>query len=219
MNPILKPRIIGLTASPSRNHNNQKIQNDINVISSLIEGRVCMPVKYEQDLANMTNLSSFNFIPTSPQSNEPQFVRSINNLFQMFLVELVPVPSRYNLEFKPHIIDEFRALFTRITQEPDIQAKNRRRFILADFFHSIINSLEIMTVIGVEAAAKQISDSIHKLVGFEPSKNRFWEMNDYKKFESFDRNIDTLKGESEKYKKLIEILTSSINTSKITGNL
>lgn len=210
MDQKFKPRIIGLTASPSRNHNHQKIQSDINIISSLIEGRIFMPLRYEQDLATMTNMSNLIFISTNPQPGETEFVKALNILFQTFLVELAPKTLRYHLELKQHIVDEYRALFSRITQEPGVH-KNQRRFNLADLFQRIINSLEIMTVIGIEAAAKQISEYIHKLVGHEPSKNKVWERNDYVVFDKFDRIIKTLKGRSEKYYKLITILENAIS--------
>ena len=199
--------MLGLTASPSCNNDTPKIRNDFSRLTQLVEGQIYMPIIYENDLKQVLNRCEMTFYSTQPDSSELNLVSKINDFIRCFLDQLNPY-FKLTLENKPHLISQFRNFLNSVCEEPNVQTTNAKRFIIASFIQKLVNSLEIMSIMGVSYAVARISESLNKLT----FKKRHWTTSELEKITYFRDAIECLSGTSKKYQVLTSILKNSIHS-------
>ena len=203
-----RPRIIGLTASPSSGLTDPIIINDLTILSNLIDGRIYMPVIYEDDLNLIVNRPNLKFIETFINPKHATFVNIVNELIQPFISYLNPCANSFKLELNK--ISALKSLIRNEKNEANNQV-NQKRFTIASFLDLIVNSLEIMSIIGLDSAVDFLQISLEKEIK-NNKKHKEWSKRDIESMEQLESDIRIFKGEiSKKIKALASLLEQNLD--------
>jgi ERCC4-related helicase len=184
-------------------------------MSSLIDGSLYMPIIYNNDFQQAVTRPAMKLERTGEHYNEPVFVAKLNEFLNQYL------PSLSFLDWvnsKP--VDIVRDNWLRRLIESKFKESNLEgdptRYQLALLARSIVESYEIMTVLGVSRAVSYLNDVIERAVA-NNAKNRVINQQEIACVERLRRSVQSLTGESEKLKTLVTILKSE-DSVKATKN-
>ncbi|CAF0737858.1 unnamed protein product [Brachionus calyciflorus] len=203
-----KPRILGMTASPTSGTRDQnQMHQDIVRLCSLIEGTISMPFYYRQDFDKFVVRPPMTFMEANSHSNEDILIQKINEFILPFMHHL-----NSSIDFKSNINVKNTALrnyLTNVLKDQTIQ-RNLKQFVVGCFLQSIVGSIEIMKIFGTSQAVQYLNETINK--EFEKNKkNQIWLNEEIKNMNFFLQSIQYLTGQSGKKDVLISLLKDTTN--------
>jgi ERCC4-related helicase len=187
-------------------------------LTHLVQGKIIMPVIFEDDLNSIINRPSICFIETKLNPYEKDLLALIDGFIQPFIKKLNSFFS-LKLESKSHVVNAFKNLLNNICDESHVSVNNSKRYLAANFLRKIINSLEILSILGISLAIDYILEC---LKNEEINKQKIWNPKEIEEIKNFYNQLSNShflsQKPSEKVQKLQWLLeqTSSIDNQNET---
>jgi ERCC4-related helicase len=213
--PELRPRLLGLSASPSSGLTDSLINDDIQKICTLIAGFIYMPIVYSEDLKMNVNKPELQFIETEVNSDDLKFINLINEFIRPIISKMNSSSKSFNLVLNSNIQD-LKFLAKNIKFKSNIE-KDLEQFAIASFLDLIINSVDLLTILGAKFAAEFIQNILTREIT-NNQKNKIWSNRDISEMKLFSEKIKNYSGHSEKLKALVNLLKQdkNLNSDKRT---
>ncbi len=183
------------------------------MLSNLIEGNIYMPILYRDEMESIINRPDMKFIETGIDPALDKFIRLVDNFMQPFISYINNCPKSFRLEL--NTIQNLSTLVKNEKKDSNIQT-NQRRFTIVEFLGMIVNSLEIMSILGLDVCVEFIQESLIKQAK-NNVKNKIWSKEDLNSMDEFSRKIQDFRGHfSEKLFALVRELKqkNSLNSDK-----
>lgn len=206
----LRPRIIGLTASPSGHvkPTREKMLDEIQRLCKLIRGQIYMPIKYRNEFDQVVYRPQMEFYTTNDfDFSENQFVEIINMFAQPYLKYL---NSIIKVKFEIKYENILKNFLNNKLYEANI-SKNQKSYIVTNFLLKLLNAFEILYILGLTSATKFLKECIDKEIEDynNKTKAKVWSTDDIHNIKQLKKDIEMFKGESSKIEKLRSLLKSS----------
>ena len=198
----VKPRIIGLTASPSIKSANT-ILDGVNYLCNLINGRIYLPVQYQADFENSVYRPDMEYCIANDKSyNDSLFLELINDRVLSFFKSLNPITDKVKFENR---YESFLKGFLDYKISEANVSKDLKILVVAKFLQKILNALEILNVLGSKFSVKFLIECIQQE---EKNNKKSKILNEYEIgiLQSLKSDIKKFQDESDKLKKLIHYL-------------
>ena len=208
LDPDIKPRIVGMTASPS------EMEDGVNYLCKLISGRIYLPLHYQNDFENSIYRPKMDYCITGDKSyEENRFLELIKMHVSPFLQILNPL--KY-LQFEPRYEGALKDFLNSKITEANIN-KNQKNLLVSNLLLKILNSIEILAVLGVKFASKHLNECI-EVEEKNNKKSKVLNSNEMDLLNELKLNIKGFREISDKLNKLTRLLNQTpgeANTSRI----
>ena len=204
----LRPRLIGLTASPAAASTELLMQTQIASLCSLIDGHICMPHVFKSHLDAVVNRPELNFYGAvsvvSDSGAADRLVTLINSFAEPFLVKLNATLSAKNVTTL-HNNTAVRGFVNNLLRETNVHA-DVARFNQASLVAKLYNALEILNVLGADECVAFLANYLTTQAN-NNAKNRTWTSAEMQHMHAFAQNIaGCARGKSSKFMTLLQIL-------------
>jgi endoribonuclease Dicer len=216
-----KPRLIGLTASPSGSSLNEaEIKARLEILTSLIGGDVVMPLEYKLDLKIAENRPLIRFIEantTMSHMHQLRLIGMIGELIKPFLFKLRNIELRLDTQ---HGLNTLRSFVDNLLKESTSTDLDYKRFNIAKFLQNILASLETLSIVGTTLAIEQIQSCIFDEKQ-KDRKNKLWSNYELDLMNKFNQDVQSLAfvQDSGKLMVLIDLLKAETDVSNRNSKL
>ncbi len=194
----MRPRIIGLTASPSSASVSEcDMRKTIGSLANLIDGTICMPVIYRADFERIVIRPTITFHEIEPDEKAKLFSKRLLDYIRMFLISISPELSS---KFNDNNLNNLKSFINNSLSRPNTKSKE---FTVIRFLQKLLNSLEILSILGLNQSVK----FIHACIDYERLHNKNeWSHADHCLLVQLDEFTMGFTGDSDKIKTLCQIL-------------
>jgi ERCC4-related helicase len=207
-----KPRLIGLTASPSgASFKESDIKSQIESLMSLIGGDIIMPIEYMLDLQVAENRPHITFVEANTamtHSHQQRLMGIVGELINPFLFKLRNIELKLNTQ---HGLNTLRSFVDNLLKESTIEL-DHKRFNIAKFLQNILASMETLNIVGTSLAIEQIQNCISKEKQ-KNTKNKLWDNYELNLMDKFSQDAQSLAFVQDpgKFNVLKDLLKEEIN--------
>lgn len=177
------------------------IVSNIGKLCQLINGHIFMPIVYESDFKKIVIRPNMEFLQVEPDVNEQRLVDEMNKCVPYFLNRLNYKSPGGQRAF--NVKDNHIRGFIRNTLKSYQMYKHPKEFTVASFLSGVLNSMEVMKILGVTSAVNHLTETIHEEMH---KTNAFWSTQDLNEMNRFQQSIAGLTGLSPRILKLVELL-------------
>jgi ERCC4-related helicase len=198
-----------VTASPTSSAKTRhEMESEITRLCSLINGSIYMPQIYRQDMHDIIKRPQMKFIQTSEHPSGQLLITKIDEFFNKFLPKIfstfTSVVNKISIKN-----NELKKFVNNKLKESNLE-KNARQFCLIRFVSNVLNSQEIMNIMGVCRAVSYLSELINKEIE-NNLKNRILNDQELALILEFQYSIENLSGESDKLRELLNLFDKNNN--------
>jgi len=161
-----------------------------------------MPNIYLNELEQMINRPEIKFHQIEDSSSQMVFVKLVGNYIENFLQKL---NSNIRFEFKS--LAYFKGFIGNLLRELNEQ-KNQKKYLYALHIEKLINSMEIMSIVGVDSAVTYLKDILTKEIK-NNSKSLIWKQSELAMIREFLDQVKLLSGKSAKLEAVCDLLKNS----------
>ncbi len=174
-----------------------------------------MPILYSEDLKMNVNKPELQFIETKVNLDNLEFIKLINEFIRPIISKINSSSKSFNLVLNSDIQD-LKFLAKNIKFNSNIE-KDLEQFAIASFLDLIINSVDLLTILGTKFAAEFVENILTREVT-NNQKNKIWSNRDINEMKYFSEKIKNYSGYSEKLKALVNLLKQdkNLNSDKRT---
>jgi len=174
-----------------------------------------MPVIYEEDLDINVNKPELQFIETKINADSKRFLNLINEFIRPIVSKVISSSKSFMLELNSNVQD-LKFLVKNLKTNSNIE-KDLEQFAIASFLDAIINSVDLLTILGPKFTIEYIENVFTREIT-NNQKNKIWSYHDIKEMKYFSEKIKNYTNHSEKLIALVNLLKQeqNLNSNKRT---
>jgi ERCC4-related helicase len=197
----MKPRIIGLTASPSSaSASMDDMRKTIISLCQLIEGTISMPLVYKADFETIIIRPAITFHEIEPDVGAKLFMANVFEHIRGFVKIISPELST---KFSQSNLHNLKSFLNNSLVRPNTKSKE---FSVIRFLQKLLNSLEILSILGLNETVA----FIHTCVAYEKNHNpNAWSTEERCLLLQLDEFAMRFSGDSGKIKVLCNLLNDN----------
>ncbi len=192
-----------MTASPtSAAQTESDIRRELERLSKLVEGSVCMPIVYLKELEQMVNRPEIMFNQIEDDSSQMAFAKCVGNYIEHFFHKL-DSSIRFELKSLPLL----KGFIGNLLRELNVQM-HQKKFLYASYIQKLINSMEIMSIVGIDSASTFIREFTSKEIQ-NNAKSSIWEESELGKMRALLDEAKQFSGKSAKLEAICHLLKNN----------